>query len=202
MPLLSRVLQLMKQVIDEGRNAIRGMRSPDGNAVDLETAFSRIPLELACNTKIEDQIDFRISVDGTRRRLRPILHDEAYLIGREALVNAFRHSQARRIEVEVEYASRHLRVLVRDDGVGIDSQVLHSGREGHWGLVGIRERSKRIGADLRLRSRIGAGTEVELTVPGTIAFEKAPKGPLSRWFRWLSRERLETPKHDKGKRVH
>jgi nitrate/nitrite-specific signal transduction histidine kinase len=112
------------------------------------------------------------------------------------------HAHANRIEVEVEYASRHLRVLVRDDGRGIDPQVVHSGREGHWGLVGIRERSERIGGNLRLRSRIGAGTEVELTVPGTIAFEKDSNGSVAQWFRWLGRERLETPKHDKGKRVN
>jgi signal transduction histidine kinase len=134
--------------------------------------------------------------------LRPLIRDEVYLIGREALLNAFMHAHANRIEVEVEYASRHLRVLVRDDGRGIDPQVLHSGREGHWGLVGIRERSKRIGASLRLRSRIGAGTEVDLTVPGSIAFEKDSNAPISRWFRWLRRERLETPKHHKEKRVH
>jgi nitrate/nitrite-specific signal transduction histidine kinase len=112
------------------------------------------------------------------------------------------HAHANRIEVEVEYASRHLRVLVRDDGRGIDPQVLYSGREGHWGLIGIRERSKRIGADLRLRSRMGAGTEVDLTVPGSIAFENSSPDPTSHWFRWLRREKMETPKHDKGKRVH
>ncbi len=130
-----------------------------------------------------------------------LIRDEVLRIGREALLNAFMHAHANHIEVEVEYASRHLRVLVRDDGSGIDPQVLHSGLEGHWGLVGIRERSKRIGANLRLRSRIGAGTEVDLTVPGSIAFDKGSSDPISQWFRWLNRERLETPKHDKGKRV-
>jgi nitrate/nitrite-specific signal transduction histidine kinase len=117
-------------------------------------------------------------------------------------LNAFMHAHANRIEVEVEYASRHLRVLVRDDGGGIDPQVLHSGLEGHWGLVGIRERSKRIGANLKLRSRVGAGTEVDLTVPGSLAFDKGSNGPISRWFRWVSRESLKAPKHHKEKRVH
>jgi signal transduction histidine kinase len=133
--------------------------------------------------------------------VRPLIRDEVYRIGREAVLNAFMHAHANLIEVEVGYASRYLRVLVRDDGRGIDPLVLHEGREGHWGLVGIRERSERIGANLRLRSRIGAGTEVDLTVPGAIAFEKKSNGHLSKWFRWLRRERLETLKSDKGKRV-
>jgi signal transduction histidine kinase len=197
-PLLKRVLQLMRTVTEEGRNALRGLRTTESGNQSLETAFSRLRQEFP----LDGKTDYRVIVDSVTRPLRPLIRDEVYRIGREALLNAFMHAHANRIEVEVEYASRHLRVLVRDDGRGIDPQVMHSGLEGHWGLVGIRERSKRIGADLRLRSRIGAGTEVDLTVPGSIAFEKGQNDPISQWFRWLSREKLETPKHDKGKRVH
>ena len=196
-PLLKRVLQLMSTVTEEGRNTLRGLRTTGSGNQSLETAFSRLRQEFP----LDDKTDFRVIVDSVTRPLRPLIRDEVYRIGREALLNAFMHAQANRIEVEVEYASRHLKVLVRDDGRGIDPQVLHSGREGHWGLVGIRERSERIGANLRLRSRIGAGTEIDLTVPGTIAFEKGSIGPISQWFRWLSREKLETPKHDKARRV-
>jgi signal transduction histidine kinase len=163
----------------------------------LETAFSRLPQEFP----LDGKTDYRVIVDSVTRPIPPLIRDEVYRIGREALLNAFMHAHANRIEVEIEYASRHLRVLVRDDGRGIDPQVLHSGREGHWGLVGIRERSKRIGANLRLRSRIGVGTELDLTVPGSIAFEKGSTDTISQWFPWLSRERLETRKHDEGKRV-
>ena len=86
-------------------------------------------------------------MEGARRQpLHPLIRDEVYRIGREALVNAFRHSGAAEIEVEVEYAVSHLRVRVRDDGRGIDDEVLRSGREGHWGLSGMRERAERIGA--------------------------------------------------------
>jgi signal transduction histidine kinase/ligand-binding sensor domain-containing protein len=197
-PLLKRVLQLMSTVIEEGRNALRGLRTTESGNQSLETAFSRLRQEFP----LDGKTDYRVIVDSVMRPMRPLIRDEVYCIGREALLNAFMHAHANRIEVEVEYASKYLRVSVRDDGRGIDPQVLHSGLEGHWGLVGIRERSKRIGANLRLRSRIGAGTEVDLTVPGSIAFEKDSNGPVSQWFRWLSRERLETAKHDKGKRVH
>src|SRR4029450_14024368 len=104
---------------------------------------SRIPQDLSLNQDAENPIDFRVLVKGQPRALRPILRDEVYSIGREALVNAFRHSQATRIEVEVEYAASQLRILVRDDGCGIDPQVLRLGRDGHWGLSGMRERAER-----------------------------------------------------------
>ena len=182
MPLFGQVLQLMKQVIDEGRNAIRGIRSPEGGVLDLEHALSLVPQTFAVLGQTEKPVDFRVIVEGRPRALRPILRDEAYHIGREALVNAFRHSQAGSIEVEVEYAARYLRLLVRDNGCGIDQQVLQSGRDGHWGLSGMRERAERIGAKLRVHSRKAAGTEVELSIPGHLAFEVQSSDRPLRWF--------------------
>jgi signal transduction histidine kinase len=164
---LAHVLQLMKRVIDEGRNAVRGLRSVDTPADDLEQAFSRVPAELA----LPDQIPFRVIVEGHPRPLRPIIRDEMYRIGREAVVNAFRHSSGSRVEMELEYSKRHLRMIVRDDGRGIDQQVLRVGRDNHWGLSGMRERSQRIGAGFKVLSRPGGGTEVEVTVPGQVAFQ-------------------------------
>jgi ligand-binding sensor domain-containing protein/signal transduction histidine kinase len=196
-PLLRRVLQLMGKVTEEGRNALRGLRSSEADNRSLELAFSRVRQEFT----LDDKIGYRVIANNIARPVRPIIRDEVYRIGREALVNAFVHAQANNIEVEVEYASRHLRVLVRDDGSGIDPQVLQSGRDGHWGLSGMRERSEGIGANLKLRSRIGAGTEVELTVPSTIAFESESRGPISQWLPWLSREKFEGSANDKTKRV-
>jgi signal transduction histidine kinase len=116
--------------------------------------------------------------------LHSVIRDEIYQIGHEALSNAFRHAHASDIEVELEYAASHLGVFVRDNGCGIDTQVLLEGREGHWGLSGMRERTERIGGKLRVLSRAVAGTEVELSVPGQIAF-KFPAA--ERRWRWLSR---------------
>jgi len=179
---LGRILQLMGQVIEEGRNAVRGLRSADSESLVLEQAFSRIPQEFAVHNEMGEQIGFRVIVEGRPKTLSPILRDEIYSIGREALVNAFRHSQARSIEVEVEYGVNHLRILIRDDGCGIDTQVLQSGRDGHWGLTGMRERAERIGARLDLRSRAMAGTEVDLSVPGQIAFQFQSSNRLQRWL--------------------
>jgi signal transduction histidine kinase len=164
---LSRVLELMGHVMEEGRNVVRGLRSSNSDSDDLGQAFSRIPQELS----IEVQIDFRVIVLGSARKLHPLIRGEVYRIGREALVNAFRHSRASCIQIELEYAPKRFRVVVRDDGCGIDPQVLHAGRDGHWGLPGMRQRAERVGARLRVWSRAATGTEVELSVPNSIAFE-------------------------------
>ena len=163
---LNRVLELMGRVIEEGRNAVRGLRVPGESPDDLENAFSRLAEEL----NVEGSVRFKVVGQGHPRPLSGPVREEVYRIGREALVNAFRHAKAGAIEVEVEFAHGHVRLLVRDDGVGIDPRVLESGREGHWGLPGMRERAERIGSRLRVWSREGAGTEIELSVPAGIAF--------------------------------
>ena len=181
-PLLNRVLQLMGQVIQEGRTALRGLRSTDTTSLSLEQAFIRIPQELAHSQKIA----YRVIVEGMPQPLRPLIRDEVYRIAREALVNAFRHAQASSIEVEIQYTANHLRISVRDDGCGIDPHILHTGREGHWGLPGMRERSEGIGAKLKLLSRTGAGTEVDLAVPGNIAYPQHAHNGIWKWLRKLN----------------
>jgi signal transduction histidine kinase len=186
---VSDVLELMKKVIEEGRNAVRGMRVSSGDAEDLEQAFSRIRRELA----VSPTTSFRIITEGQVRPLHPLVRDELYRIGREALTNAFRHSQATSIEAELEYTDRELRLVVRDNGCGITPQVLSSGREGHWGLAGMRERAERIGARLKMWSRDTGGTEIELSVPSHIAFQNDSSDG---WLRWLTRFRPRRGKDD------
>lgn len=180
-PQVGRVLQLMGQVIEEGRNAVRGLRSTTTGPGDLEEAFSRVQREVP----MREDATVRILVEGRARPLHPIIRDEVYRIGREALVNAFRHSGASSIELELEYAANSLRMLVRDNGRGVDTQILRSGREGHWGLSGMRERAERVGARLTLWSRHGAGTEIELSVPGHVAYQSpavnGARGWLAKW---------------------
>jgi signal transduction histidine kinase len=186
--MLGRVLQLMGRVINEGRNTVRGLRSPEIVRQNLEEEFSRIQSDLAIST----QSEFRVIVEGAPRQLRPVVHDEIYFIGREALANAFRHSGAAEVVVEIEYSSSHLRVLVRDDGRGMDPQVVSSGRDGHWGLSGMRERAERIGGKLKVLSMPSAGTEIHLSVPSRLAFEADFSSRRSRWFsRLYSRDAEE-----------
>jgi signal transduction histidine kinase/ligand-binding sensor domain-containing protein len=168
-PGLTRVGALMRQVIDEGRNAVRGLRSTSPGPYDLGQALSNVQQELGLGAST----GFRVIVEGQPRPLNPLVRDEIYRIGREALVNAFRHARASTVEVELEYGPKHMRMLVRDDGVGIEPEVLKSGTDGHWGLSGMRERAERIGARFKVFSRAAAGTEVELWIPSHIAWEPA-----------------------------
>jgi ligand-binding sensor domain-containing protein/signal transduction histidine kinase len=165
-PLLGRVLQLMGQVVDEGRNALLGLRSPERSTDDIEQAFSRISEELGAPSGI-----YRVIVKREARPLHPAIREEVYRIGREAVVNALRHAGASSIEVEIEYAPTYLILWIRDDGCGIDRDVLRSGRAGHWGLSGMRERAEVLGAKLKIGSHAEGGTVVELLVPGAIAFQ-------------------------------
>jgi ligand-binding sensor domain-containing protein/signal transduction histidine kinase len=185
-PMIRRILQLMAQVTEEGRGALRGLRVPMNNNANLEVALSRVQDEFA----LDDRVRYRVVSQGESRSLHPVIRDEIYRISREAVTNAFLHANANHIEVEVEYAGGFFRVLVRDDGCGMNPQVLKTGREGHWGLPGMHERSRNIGATLKLRSRTGAGTEVELTIPGAIAFDGHPRTPWSQWRSWLTREKF------------
>jgi len=177
-PLVERVIELMKQVGQQGRAAIRSLRSPERDPHDLEQAFSEIREEFSSSP----QIDYRVVVEGAPRRLHAAIWDDIFRIGREAIINAFRHSGASKIEVDLEYTGRNLRVLVRDDGCGIDAEVAQTGREGHWGLSGMRERAEKMGAKLVVLSRADAGTEVQLSIPGSVAFESAPSAGWSKWF--------------------
>lgn len=99
-----------------------------------------------------------------------------------ALRNAFSHAQAHHIEVEIIYADRMFRLRIRDDGKGIEPALLEEGRPGHYGLPGMRERARQIGAEFTIWSGVGAGTEIEVTIPGSIAYRSLPR-PRFRWFR-------------------
>jgi ligand-binding sensor domain-containing protein len=182
-PTLTRALQLMRQVIEEGRNAVRGLRSYGSPSLDLEHALSQVQQEVAPYGSSQQAIGFRVIVEGQQKSLHPLLRDDVYRIGREALINAFRHARAKNIEVELKYSPSQLRVLVRDDGCGIEPNILKTGRDGHWGLFGMRERAEQIGARLHVYSSRAAGTEVELSVPGHVAFQ----GHFWRGLRWFGR---------------
>jgi signal transduction histidine kinase len=140
----------------------------------LEAACEELAAIPAANQKPPR---FRVIVEGEPQELSPDLQDEVYRIAREVLRNAFRHAGAGQIETEIRYDKKQLRLRIRDDGEGIDPKVLEECRRpGHWGLPGVRERAQRIGAQLTFWSQAGAGTEVELTISGAIAYDGARTG--------------------------
>jgi signal transduction histidine kinase len=117
---------------------------------------------------------FELLVEGETRELHPIVRDEVYRITREALRNAFSHARAHHIEAEITYGQQLFRLRIRDDGEGIATAILEDGRAGHYGLPGMRERAAEIGAKLDIWSGAGAGTEIDLSIAGSIAYDKRP----------------------------
>ena len=127
-------------------------------------------------------MSFRLAVEGPVRDLDPIVRDEVYSIAREALRNAFTHAGATRIEAELTFEERLLRLRIRDDGKGIAPEIAEQGRAGHYGLAGMRERSRRIGSKLAILSGAGTGTEIDLSVAGSIAYSRRRARSRFSWF--------------------
>lgn len=181
--LMERALDRADQVLVEARDRVKSLRKPVESVCDLSQALAEAGEELAQDSGME----FAVVVEGNPQGLHPVVRDEAYWIGREALSNAFQHSQGRRVEVEIAYDRRELRLRFRDDGHGIDSDVLKAfSRAGHWGLPGMHERARKIGGRIEAWSRPRAGTEVELRVPASMAYRTG--GGPSRWLRFLGRK--------------
>jgi signal transduction histidine kinase/ligand-binding sensor domain-containing protein len=171
---LEKAAHQAKQAIVEGREAIQGLRSSVVEKNDLALAMRTLGEELAAEA---NSTAFQVHVEGTPRDLHPILRDEVYRITGEGIRNAFRHADAKQIEVEIRYDERQLRLRVRDDGKGIDPKLLSDdGREGHFGLRGMRERAKLIGGKLTVWSELDAGTEVELSIPAARAYTAPSDG--------------------------
>lgn len=163
-------------VLVEGRNRVLDLRASSTSGDDLSDAFAKVAVDLA----VDHPVAFRIVTEGAVQPLDPIVRDELFRIGREALVNAYQHADAQSIDVEIVHARDELRLRFMDDGRGIDTTVLDGGgRPGHWGLSGMRERAERIEATLQIRSRQGSGTEVEVRMPAGAAYRPCLK--KSRW---------------------
>jgi len=175
---LDRAINMAATAIVEGRSTIQGLRCQAADRGDMEKLLTATGQELARSQELsEHPMHFRVVVEGQRQQLKSIVQEEIYQIARELLRNAFRHAEASQIEAEIRYRRRLFCVHVRDNGKGIDPEVVKAGgRDGHWGLTGICERTKRIGARLDFWSKSGAGTEVRLTVPASIAYAAGEKG--------------------------
>jgi signal transduction histidine kinase len=171
--------------IAEGRDAIQDLRAGSAARSDLLHLLTTAAQELSDSQASGGPSAFcRVTIEGTPRVLVPALQDELFRIGREILRNAFRHSGATEIEVEIRYDNRMLRLRIRDNGKGIEPKVLAEGaRAGHWGLPGVRERAKLVGGQLDFWSETGAGTEVQLIVPASVAYRNARGAGLLKFFR-------------------
>lgn len=176
---LEKTLDHADQVLAEGRDRIQNLRVNPASLSDLPAAFRSVAEE----TLQGGDAAFKTVVEGRVRDLHPLVLEECYCIGREAIINALSHSNAQQIEAEIAYDSRQFRLRVRDDGRGIDPEILDAGgRSGHWGLRGMQERTQKIGGQLKFWSRPETGTEVELTVPGATAYRGLSDKRKRFWF--------------------
>jgi signal transduction histidine kinase/streptogramin lyase len=181
---LDEAISSTRDAITESRDAIHDLRSEPPADRDLVQLLEAEAEELrAVLGADQNSPSFRVIVEGEPQKIPEALHDGVYRIAREAMRNAFRHARANKVEAEIRYDKNQLRLRVRDDGKGLDSKVLEvSRRPGHWGLEGIRERAQQIGAQLKIWSQEGAGTEIELTVPD-IAYKDARNNSRFKLFR-------------------
>ena len=194
---LELALDRASEAIGEGRDAIKGLRVSTIEKNDLALAIRIIAEEFAASENGQNSVSFQLLVEGTSRELHPILRDEIYRLATEALRNAFRHADAKNVEVEIRYDEKYFRLRIRDDGIGIPSDVLsQEGREGHYGLPGMRERAKLVGGELTIWTERDSGTEIELVIPGAKAYVKSPR-PL---WHFGTRSAAETEEQERIRR--
>jgi len=150
---------------EEGRAALNSLRTSTTEGNDLAEAFGRALEEC----RIHSSMEVSFEVAGQIQEMHPIVRDEVYRIGYEAIRNACAHSQATQLRVELSYG-QDLGLRIGDNGVGIDPDIAHRGRPGHFGLQSMRERAARIMGKFSVDSSAGSGTVINLTVPGGIIY--------------------------------
>lgn len=173
---IERTLDRADDILAEGRDRVQDLRALGGMDEDLPRALALAAEELQELRTIE----VHINVSGEARPLRRRVREESYRIAREALVNAFKHSEASTIEVLIDYEPKWLRISVRDDGKGAATEMLKQDAGGHWGMRGMRERARELGANVELRSNPGAGVTMELAVPASAAYSSHTRWRLFR----------------------
>jgi signal transduction histidine kinase len=181
---LERALNQAEAAITEGRDAVQGLRSSATTLNDLANGIAAIGAELSSDPSAVDAPAIDVEVEGPSRDLNDVVREEAHRIAGEALRNAFKHSQARRIIVTIHYEARQFRLSVRDDGHGVGEETMRRQQpSGHFGLPGMRERAAIMRGRLEVRSAVGSGTEIELCIPSAVAYRAAPR--RSWWSRLL-----------------
>jgi signal transduction histidine kinase/ligand-binding sensor domain-containing protein len=165
---LDRALRSADAALVEGRNRVRELRVENTHS-DLVETWVALAAELGGSGRTQ----FALTVEGKPRDLYPLVHEELQRLGEEALRNAFQHANASQISATLTYRNSQLLFHVRDDGIGMPREIAARGeRTGHYGLIGMRERARRIGGELSIVSREGAGTEVLVSLPGKTAYAK------------------------------
>jgi signal transduction histidine kinase/ligand-binding sensor domain-containing protein len=181
---MERALERADQVLEEGRDRVLDLRASTQYTGDLCEVFAAVAAELSQ----DHPAVFKATRTGIEQPIDPLVRDDIFRIGREALLNAYRHADAKNIDVAIDYSRDDLQLRFVDDGRGMDARILEKGgRPGHWGLSGMRERAERVGGRLSIWSRAGSGTEIELRIPADAAYRPCLNDSRWRWLRALLR---------------
>ncbi len=162
---MEQIYEWLDRAIQEGRAALNSLRTSATVTNDLAEALRRATEEC----RMFNSFEASFSVEGDPKEMHPVVRDEIYRIGYEAIRNACAHSKASRLHVGLKYG-QDLAISVGENGVGIPESIINGGADGHYGLQGMRERAARIGGKLRIVSSVDSGTEVSLVIPGRVAF--------------------------------
>jgi signal transduction histidine kinase len=180
---LERALDQAQAAVTEGRDAVQGLRASATTVNDLANGIAAIGAELTGDPAVGSVPLIDVEVDGASRDLNPVVREEAFRIAGEALRNAVKHAEARRVLVTIHYEPRQLRLVIRDDGKGIASDTMTRQQlAGHFGLPGMRERAAIVKGRLDVRRAPEAGMEIELRVPAAIAYRRSARSWWSRVF--------------------
>jgi signal transduction histidine kinase len=185
---LAEVLDRADDALNESRCAIQNIRSSASVASNFPQALNGVMSKMAEECPSQ-RPECSVVIEGSPKLLNPWVDAEILRIAQESLRNSFQHARATRIETEVTFGESNLRVRIRDNGMGIDPEILRTGsRMGHWGMIGMKERAAQIGAKLDIWSKLGAGTELDLNIPGQIAYGRSKGKNGFRLLReWLER---------------
>ena len=179
---LDSALQVGDRAISDGRETVYNLRSAIEDQ-DLSTSLKAVGAEFTVGLDADSKAEYQVIIEGQPRELVPTVRDDVYRIVREAVRNAYQHAKAHHITIEILFGDIELSICVRDDGIGVDPEILARGsREGHWGLLGIRERSESLGGHLEIRSDRNVGTEIHLRIAAKIAYASEPI-PAFAWLR-------------------
>jgi signal transduction histidine kinase len=167
---LEKALTTADRIILEGRNRVTRLRAENLTDSELKSLIEGVGADLNGLRAI----NFAVERKGASDTLHSHVVDEIFCIAREALTNAYRHSEASQITVELFYQRREFRMTCRDNGQGFDTRAFTAGDgNGHWGLRGMAERAEKIGANFSCKSVPENGTEIQVVVPGWRAYVRS-----------------------------
>lgn len=176
--LIEGALERADAVLVEGRDRVMDLRASDRASIDMPEVFTRVAADVQPHPA-----KVRVTVEGMPRELHEIVREEVEKIGTEAIVNAARHAKASTIEVGITFQRHQFALRIVDDGIGIDAATVHAGRQGHFGLTGMRERAQQIRGTITIASRPNGGTEIELLIPAAAAYVPRRAGIARFWPR-------------------